>query len=104
MSLSRYCKLTLGLQLQPNMMNKPLLCEVTRHIKTLYYLAERLCFHKRLSFCPKGGGVLRGRDAWQGGMRVRGVCGGGACVSGGVCMAGGHGQGACVVGGAMSCR
>ena len=43
--------------------------------------------------------MLRGRDAWQGGMRVRGVCGGGACVSGGVCMAGGHGQGACVVGG-----
>ena len=50
-----------------------------------------LCFHKRLSFCPRGEG--RGR-AWQGSMRGGGVHDKRACVAGGV-----HGGGGtCVAG------
>ena len=43
-------------------------------------VAERLCFHKRLSFCPR----------WAGGMHGRGECmADGVCVCGGACVEGG---------------
>ena len=74
-------------------------------------VAERLCFHKRLSFC-------RGGHVWQGGMHSMGVCmvggvhGRGACMVGGMCGRGGmhgsrwgmHGRGVCVVRGGMRGR
>ena len=42
-------------------------------------VAERLCFHKRLSFCPRGGGG----GMWRGSCVVGGMCGGGVCMAGG---------------------
>ena len=54
-------------------------------------VAERLCFHKRLSFCK------RGAMCGGGGIHGRGVAGG---IHGRVCVAEGHAwQGACVAGG-----
>ena len=51
-------------------------------------VAERLCFHKRLSFCPRGRGVCGGGHAWWGACVVGGCAwqeGGMHCVRDGHC-------------------
>ena len=63
---------------------------------------RRLCFYTCLSFCPWGGGGVRGRGMCMAvGVHGGGGHGRGACMAGGVHGGGGHGRGVCMGVGGM---